>query len=90
MSIGRDGKGALRAELLVLQVGMPGTGKTTVVVAALIRELVGRGKTVLLTSYAHDTILMKFAGDGGREADFEILRLSIRICEVHAKCKERC
>ena len=41
-------------------------GKTTVI-AALVGELVGRGKTVLLTSYAHsavDTILVKLAGVG--------------------------
>ena len=74
----------LSAQDYALVLGMPGTGKTTVV-AALIRELVGRGKTVLLTSYTHsavDTILMKLAGDGGREADFEILRLG-NVDKVH-------
>lgn len=41
--------------------GMPGTGKTTTVVG-LIRELLARGKTVLLCAYTHsavDNVLMK-------------------------------
>jgi DNA replication ATP-dependent helicase Dna2 len=52
--------------------GMPGTGKTTVV-AHLIHMLVEMGKTVLLSAYTHsavDTILTKLEG-----ADFGILRL---------------
>jgi DNA replication ATP-dependent helicase Dna2 len=52
--------------------GMPGTGKTTVV-AHLIRMLVEMGKTILLSAYTHsavDTILAKLEG-----ADFGILRL---------------
>ena len=52
--------------------GMPGTGKTTTI-AEIIKELVKRGKTVLLSSYTHsavDTILTKLL-----EVDFEILRL---------------
>ncbi|KAH7884747.1 Dna2-domain-containing protein [Phlebopus sp. FC_14] len=55
-----------------LILGMPGTGKTTVI-AALIRTLVGMGKTVLLASYTHsavDTILLKLKDD-----DYGILRL---------------
>lgn len=62
----------LRAEDYALILGMPGTGKTTVI-AALIKELVNAGKTVLLTSYTHsavDTILLKLDG-----SDFDILRL---------------
>jgi DNA replication ATP-dependent helicase Dna2 len=56
-----------------LILGMPGTGKTTVI-ATIIKTLVGMGKTVLLTSYTHsavDTILLKLKND----ADFGILRL---------------
>ena len=62
----------LSAEDYSLILGMPGTGKTTVI-AALIRVLVGMGKTVLLTSYTHsavDTILAKMVN-----VDFGILRL---------------
>ena len=55
-----------------LILGMPGTGKTTVV-AHLIRMLVEMGKTVLLSTYTHsavDTILAKL-----KDVDFAILRL---------------
>jgi DNA replication ATP-dependent helicase Dna2 len=71
----------LSAEDYALILGMPGTGKTTVI-AALIRELVRRGKTVLLSSYTHsavDTILMKLENEGGGKdgagASFGVLRL---------------
>jgi DNA replication ATP-dependent helicase Dna2 len=56
-----------------LILGMPGTGKTTVI-AALIRQIVSMGKTVLLASYTHsavDNVLLKLQ-DG---IDFSILRL---------------
>lgn len=56
-----------------LILGMPGTGKTTVV-AAIIKALVCLGKSVLLTSYTHsavDTILLKLKD----QKDFGILRL---------------
>ncbi|KAF5366926.1 hypothetical protein D9757_010828 [Collybiopsis confluens] len=62
----------LRAQDYALVLGMPGTGKTTMV-AALIKGLVDMGKTVLLTSYTHsavDTILAKLS-----DATFSILRL---------------
>ncbi|KAI0339345.1 Dna2-domain-containing protein [Trametopsis cervina] len=56
-----------------LILGMPGTGKTTVI-AAIIHLLVYLGKSVLLTSYTHsavDTILLKLKD----VTDFKILRL---------------
>jgi len=62
----------LSAEDYSLILGMPGTGKTTVI-AALIRTLVEMGKTVLLSSFTHsavDTILMKLEG-----VDFGVLRI---------------
>lgn len=62
----------LAAEDYALILGMPGTGKTTVI-AAIIRQLVSMGKSVLLASYTHsavDTILFKLDN-----ADFGILRL---------------
>ena len=54
----------LRAQDYALILGMPGTGKTTVV-SEIIRCLVNAGKSVLLSSYTHsavDTILMKLDG----------------------------
>ncbi|KAH9914176.1 Dna2-domain-containing protein [Epithele typhae] len=57
-------KTVMRALDYALILGMPGTGKTTVV-AEIIRRLVAEGKSVLLTSYTHsavDTILMKLDG----------------------------
>ncbi|TCD66888.1 Tripartite DNA replication factor [Steccherinum ochraceum] len=63
----------LCAKDYALILGMPGTGKTTVI-ATLIKALVHMGKSVLLTSYTHsavDTILMKLK----EGVDFTILRL---------------
>ena len=74
----------LSAEDYALILGMPGTGKTTVI-AELVRSLVSGGKTVLVASYTHsavDTILMKLSKmegkDGGHDVEggrFGILRL---------------
>ncbi|KAK7048375.1 DNA replication helicase [Favolaschia claudopus] len=75
----------LDAEDYAMILGMPGTGKTTVV-AALIQVLVGMGKTVLLTSYTHsavDTILMKLKG----KVDFGILRIG-NVDKVHPDIRE--
>ncbi|EKM53179.1 uncharacterized protein PHACADRAFT_147492 [Phanerochaete carnosa HHB-10118-sp] len=75
----------LLAEDYALILGMPGTGKTTVI-AALIRCLVLLGKTVLLTSYTHsavDNILLKLKD----RVDFGILRLG-NVDKVHPDVKE--
>ncbi|KAL1751935.1 DNA replication factor Dna2-domain-containing protein [Schizophyllum commune] len=75
----------LATEDYALLLGMPGTGKTTVI-AALIRVLVSMGKSVLLTSYTHsavDTILRKLKDD----CDFGILRLG-NVDKVHPDVRE--
>ncbi|KAG8731035.1 Tripartite DNA replication factor [Ceratobasidium sp. 423] len=74
----------LRAQDYALVLGMPGTGKTTMVVE-LIKELVRRGKSVLLTSYTHsavDTILLKLL-----EAEFDVLRLG-NVDKVHMEARK--
>lgn len=51
----------LMAEKFVTLKGMPGTGKTTLIVA-LVRMMLALGKSVLLTSYTHsavDNVLLK-------------------------------
>ncbi|KAJ8085344.1 DNA replication endonuclease-helicase Dna2 [Marasmius tenuissimus] len=73
-------KKVLTAQDYALVLGMPGTGKTTVI-AAIIKIMVEMGKTVLLTSYTHsavDTILMKLKDD----VDFTILRMG-NVDKVH-------
>ena len=69
----------LTAKNYALILGMPGTGKTTTI-AEIIKALVERGKSVLLTSYTHsavDTILMKLLN-----SDLRMLRLG-NIDKVH-------
>lgn len=78
----------LRAEDYALILGMPGTGKTTVI-AAIIIELVKAGKTVLLSSYTHsavDTILLKL-----NDVDFDILRLGNldKVCPLSSLFPDR-
>jgi DNA replication ATP-dependent helicase Dna2 len=65
----------LSARDYALILGMPGTGKTHTV-AEIIKSLVQRGKSVLLTSYQHsavDNILLKI-----KDSDMSILRLGNR------------
>ena len=55
----------MSAKDYALVLGMPGTGKTTTI-AHIIRTLVAKGKSVLLTSYTHtavDNILLKIRSD---------------------------
>lgn len=70
----------LSADDYALILGMPGTGKTTVI-AQLIRFLVENGKTVLLTSYTHsavDNILIKLLKSG-----IDIVRLGSSLSRIH-------
>ncbi|KIL65109.1 hypothetical protein M378DRAFT_186544 [Amanita muscaria Koide BX008] len=86
----------LSAQDYALVLGMPGTGKTTVI-AALICALVQLGKTVLLTSYTHsavDTILLKLelmtsmSGDTKKGmCDFGVLRLG-NVDKVHPQLRK--
>lgn len=62
----------MRAEDYALILGMPGSGKTTVI-AEIIKILVSQGKSILLTSYTHsavDNILLKL-----NELNINIMRL---------------
>jgi DNA replication ATP-dependent helicase Dna2 len=72
---------ALRTQDYALVLGMPGTGKTTMI-AALIRSIVARGQTVLLASYTHsavDNVLLKLLID-----NFQILRVGNidKVCSM--------
>lgn len=67
-----------------LVLGMPGTGKTTTI-AHIIRTLVAKGKSVLLTSYTHtavDNILLKI-----RDDKIGILRLGASA-KIHPEVRE--
>ncbi|KZT71118.1 Dna2-domain-containing protein [Daedalea quercina L-15889] len=75
----------LTAQDYALILGMPGTGKTTVI-AAIIQILVSLGKTVLLASYTHsavDTVLLKLK----HVADFGILRVG-NLDKIHPDVHE--
>jgi DNA replication ATP-dependent helicase Dna2 len=74
----------MTAEEYALVLGMPGTGKTTTI-AHIIRTLVAKGRTVLLTSYTHtavDNILLKIKDSG-----FDILRLGV-IAKIHPEVQK--
>ncbi|QDS74450.1 hypothetical protein FKW77_006417 [Venturia effusa] len=74
----------MAAQDYALVLGMPGTGKTTTI-AHIIRSLVAKGKSVLLTSYTHtavDNILLKV-----RNAGFDILRLGV-VAKIHPEVQE--
>ncbi|KAG8533249.1 uncharacterized protein KY384_002032 [Bacidia gigantensis] len=87
-SLNVDQRGAIEkvmsAKDYALVLGMPGTGKTTTI-AHIIRALVARGKSVLLTSYTHtavDNILLKL-----RKDNVGIFRLGA-IAKVHPEIQE--
>ncbi|SCU99427.1 LAFA_0G23992g1_1 [Lachancea sp. 'fantastica'] len=74
----------MRAEDFALILGMPGTGKTTLIVE-IVRTLIGCGKSVLLTSYTHsaiDNILIKL-----KQYKVDILRLGAKH-RVHRETQE--
>ncbi|CAO2650600.1 Nn.00g018920.m01.CDS01 [Neocucurbitaria sp. VM-36] len=74
----------MSAKDYALVLGMPGTGKTTTI-AHIIRTLVAKGKSVLLTSYTHtavDNILLKI-----RDDQIGILRLGASA-KIHPDVRE--
>ncbi|CAD0023423.1 unnamed protein product [Aureobasidium pullulans] len=88
LQINKDQRAAIdkvmSAKDYALVLGMPGTGKTTTI-AHIIRALVARGKSVLLTSYTHtavDNILLKL-----RDSDASILRLGT-LAKIHPEVQE--
>lgn len=79
----------MSAQDYALVLGMPGTGKTTTI-AQIIRALVARGKSVLLTSYTHtavDNILLKLRSPAGKKQEISILRLGTQS-KVHPEVQE--
>jgi DNA replication ATP-dependent helicase Dna2 len=88
MSMNSDQRAAISkvmsAKDYALVLGMPGTGKTTTI-AHIIRTLVAKGKSVLLTSYTHtavDNILLKIQQD-----KIGILRLGASA-KIHPDVRE--
>jgi DNA replication ATP-dependent helicase Dna2 len=88
VSMNSDQKAAISkvmsAKDYALVLGMPGTGKTTTI-AHIIRTLVAKGKSVLLTSYTHtavDNILLKIRSD-----KIGILRLGASA-KIHPDVRE--
>jgi DNA replication ATP-dependent helicase Dna2 len=88
MAMNTDQKNAITkvmsANDYALVLGMPGTGKTTTI-AHIIRALVAKGKSVLLTSYTHsavDNILLKI-----RDHDIGILRLGAST-KIHPEVRQ--
>ncbi|OAA62627.1 DNA replication helicase [Niveomyces insectorum RCEF 264] len=74
----------MSAQDYALVLGMPGTGKTTTI-AHIIRALVRKGKSVLLTSYTHtavDNILLKL-----KTSQVPILRLGAPA-KIHPEVQE--
>ena len=89
MELNLDQKAAIdkvmMAEDYALVLGMPGTGKTTTI-AHIIRALVAKGKSVLLTSYTHtavDNILLKLQQD----SNVSVLRLGA-IAKIHPEVQK--
>lgn len=70
-------KKVLSAKDYALILGMPGTGKTSVI-ASLVKVLVGMGKSVLLSAYTHsavDNVLLRLRGEEKGDLGFRVLRL---------------
>lgn len=71
-------KRVLSAKDYALILGMPGTGKTSVI-ASLVKVLVGMGKSVLLSAYTHsavDNVLLRLKKEAEKgKLEFGVLRL---------------
>jgi len=88
MQINSDQRAAIdkvmSAKDYTLVLGMPGTGKTTTI-AHIIRALVAKGKSVLLTSYTHtavDNILLKLG-----DSSISVLRLGV-MAKIHPNVQQ--
>ncbi|KAF9448170.1 Dna2-domain-containing protein [Macrolepiota fuliginosa MF-IS2] len=84
-------KRVLSARDYALVLGMPGTGKTSVI-ASLVKVLVGMGKSVLLSAYTHsavDNVLLRLKSETKTEGElgFGILRLG-NLDKIHPDVQE--
>ncbi|KAJ3206193.1 Tripartite DNA replication factor, partial [Clydaea vesicula] len=75
----------LSSDDYALILGMPGTGKTTMI-TCIIKYLASIGKRVLLTSYTHnavDNVLLKL-----KKAGVDFLRLGTNLDRVHPEIRD--
>ncbi|KAL6943256.1 hypothetical protein ACO0RG_002246 [Hanseniaspora osmophila] len=84
-------RNALECKDYSLILGMPGTGKTTVIIEILKCLIIGNGKKVLISSYTHsavDNILIKLEEECKEMKDtFRILRIG-NLSKLHNDTKK--